>query len=588
MNKKAPLPPTSYLPPPTSPTSRASGGDEQSGDFVRARGRRLHSLGGEFSLVPRPPAIRLFRRLSLVVILGVGGFLFWRDQPSDTPAAAAPIAPAARPFVLRLAAPHFYLPGSLPQGVGRPLQGLAQVAADFEARFPDTRVEIIAVPLEREFLVTQLSGGAAPDIVAANVEDVWVDAQKQWYVPLDRFLEQPNPFVVAKGDPHAPGARQWWDMFVYQAITRGKAAPDGHNYCISLDMVETGIFYNKTLFDAHGLRPPETWTEFLALLRRVQELGLTPLLTNIDSMADWGADLVFDQFYRELLPGIDVKQDDPVRAAYLQGYLDPEELAFLQRQGFFTRRDPRYVEVWRKLGELRPYLTKDINSQDFTREFVTQQAAMIWNGSWFVYRLHADKQLGFDWGVFYLPPMFPADSPYASGLPMCVIGGVGSQLEVTNSALSDTDPALPFAERIERSVRLQRVVALLQFICLPENAGRIVNEFPAFVPNIAGVPAHPELAPFEEILQRRYTTTKWAYSFDLRFTDILKRTLHLYLAGAITLDEFMHWQEANVATATANFLQRKQFDLAPLQREWDRLAPVRAGYRDLPAPPPDR
>ena len=30
---------------------------------------------------------------------------------------------------------------------------------------------------------------------------------------------------------------------------RGKAAPDGGIYCISFDMVETGIFYNKTKFE---------------------------------------------------------------------------------------------------------------------------------------------------------------------------------------------------------------------------------------------------------------------------------------------------------------------------------------------------
>jgi len=66
---------------------------------------------------------------------------------------------------------------------------VAQVVAAFEARFPDTKVEVVTVPVEREFLVTQLSGGAAPDIVSVNVEDVWVDAQKQWYVPMDQFLD---------------------------------------------------------------------------------------------------------------------------------------------------------------------------------------------------------------------------------------------------------------------------------------------------------------------------------------------------------------------------------------------------------------
>ncbi len=532
----------------------------------------------------RPATIRLFRYLSLLGILIFGAVLLWpaREAPAVAGAAPVPSPSGERKHVLRITAGQNYLPGSVPQGIGQPLQGLTRVVADFEVRFPDTKVEVIAVPQEREFLVTQLSGGSAPDIVAVNVEDVWVDVQKEWYVPLDRYLEAPNPFVVAQGDPAAPGTRQWWDMFRYQAITRGKAAPDGGNYCVSLDMVETGIFYNRTFFVQHGLRPPDTWGEFLTLLRRVQELGKVPLLANVDSLSDWGTDLLFDQLYYDLLPGIDVKLDDPVRAAYLQGYLDSDELSFLHRKGFFTRRDPRYVELWRRLGELRPFLTKDVNALDLTREFVTQQAVMIWNGSWMVYRLHADRQLGFEWGVFYLPPLTPADSVYARGVPMCVIGGVGSQLEVTSSAVSDTDPALPFAERIARSERLQRVVSLLQFICLPENTARIVNEYPAFIPNIVGVPVHPDLQPFVEILKRRYTTTKWVFSFDLRFTDILKRTLHLYLTGDIGLEEFLHWQEANVTTATANFLQRKTIDLTPLERAWVRLAPVRAGYRDLP------
>ena len=46
----------------------------------------------------------------------------------------------------------------------------------------------------------------------------------------------------------------------------------------------------------------------------------------------------------------------------------------------------------------------------------------------------ADRDLGFDWGVFYLPPITEASSPYGGGHPMCVIGGAATQYEVTNSA----------------------------------------------------------------------------------------------------------------------------------------------------------
>lgn len=524
-----------------------------------------------------------FRTFSFLLLVAAGIWLLWPERGMPRTAAGPAKAAEAR-HVIRFAPGANYFPGTIPQGLGAPLQGLSRVVAAFEAQFPDTRVEIINVPVAREYLVTQLSGGSAPDIVSVNVEDVWTDVQKQWYVPLDRFLDAPNPFVTARSRAE-PGARAWWDMFRYQAISRAKQAPDGGNYCVSLDMVETGIFYNRTFFAAHGLRPPENWTEFLALMERIRRLGKTPLLTNIDNLSDWGQDLLFDQIYRGIGPGIDLVRD-PARDAYLVSYLDSDELSFLREKGFFTRRDPRYPEVWRHMAELRPYLNRDLISTDGVREFVTERGAMIWNGSWFVGRLVADSKLGFDWGVFYLPPLTKENSPYAEGFPMCVIGGVGTQLEVTNSALADTDPALPFAARIERSERLRRVVALLQFICLPENTGAIVNEYPAFIPNIVGVPVHPSLEPFERILERRYTTTKWVFSFDLRFNDITRRMLLLFMSGGIGLDEFLDWQCGNVATATANFQRRKAADFARLEQEWRRLAPVRAGYRDLPRASP--
>jgi len=526
--------------------------------------------------VPRPfaPVLRLVPRLIALFWL-IGGFI--------------PLLQAQRPepprHVIRFSPGPQYFPGTVPQGVGAPLTGVSRVVAAFEKQFPDTKVEIVNTPVTREYLVTQLSGGAAPDIVAVNVEDVWVDVQKNWYVPLDRFLAEPNPFVVVRGDPAAPGYRQWWDMFRYQAVTRGKQAPDGFNYCLNLDMVETAIFYNKTFFKEHGLQTPETWAEFITLLQRIRTLGKTPLGVNIDMLADWGQDLIFDQLYHGLLSGIDLAQD-PEREVYLQGYLDPDEIAVLHHHGFFTAQDPRYVEVWRRLHELARHCNRDLNpTTDIVRGFVSGQNVMIWNGSWLVGRLAADPNLGFEWDVFYPPPLTSADSPYATGVPMCVIGGVGNQYEITNSALADTDPALPFAERIERSQRLRRVVALLQFICLPENTAAIVNEFPGFIPNINGVPVLHALAPFEKILERRYTTTKWVYTFDLRFTDILRRMLMLYLADGIDLDGFLAWQERNVSTAVANYIRRKQPDLAPLEATWRRLAPLRAGQPGLPADP---
>ena len=111
---------------------------------------------------------------------------------------------------------------------------------------------------------------------------------------------------------------------------------------------------------------------------------------------------------------------------------------------------------------------------------------------------------------------------------------------------------------------------------------KIVNEYPGFLPNIVGVDPLPILKPFEDILRRRYTTTKWIFTFDLRFSEIQRRMLELYLTDGINLDEFIHWQEKNLEAACTNLIQRKQPDFHRLQQAWEQLAPQRVNLPDLP------
>ena len=529
---------------------------------------------------------RLFKLGSLIVVLGIFGWLLlpppedeMESEGDDSVEASA--RKTNYTYVIKFAPGIFYMPDSTPYDLGKPLQGLKTVVRAFEKRFPDTHIEILTVPGRREYLVTQLSSGQAPDIINVNVEDVWVDVQKGWYVPLDRFLEAPNPFVAEKGDPSLPGTKQWWDMFKYQAISRGKAAPDNKNYCLTFDMIETGIFYNKDIFREVGVEKPRDWEHFMDILQRIQDAGYTPLLMSISSFNDWCNDLIFDQLYYGILPGIDLYKD-PTREGYLQGYLDWDELAFLYEKGFFTAEDSRYVELWRQMHRLKQYTNEDLVSTDFTREFVTQRAAMLWMHSMMTWRLVADKRLGFEWGVFYLPKFTKETSPYASGEDMCVIGGSATQIEVTNSAVSDTDFGLPIEERMDQSQRLQRVIQFLQFLCLPEQYERIVNEYAALIPNIVGVTPREEVEPFRRILEGRYTTTKWIFTFDLRFSDIQKRALSLYLTGGSDLEEFLEWQVNNLDYAVSNLLKRKPVDRDRLERAWRELAPIRRQALDLP------
>ena len=523
-----------------------------------------------------------FKKILFVFIMIGSAWALWPEaveKPGSSGLGSRPnpegLDLSAKRHIIRVA-PYNYLPGLKPMNIGKPVEALIGVAERFEALYPDTYIEFVGVPSTvREWLVTQLSAGQAPDILQVNVEDVWQDVQKGWYIPLDEYLERPNPFVPSG----APGSRQWWDLFKYQAISRGKAAPDGRMYCISYDMVETWIFYNKTIFAELGLSVPEDWHEFMEIQKRLQDADYMPILVSIISIADWGVDLIFDQLYYDLLPGIDLKQD-PKREEYMQGYLDWDEICFLHQKGFFTRRDPRFVDLWRLLKEWRQYLPQDMGSLtggslDVLRLFITQRGAMIWYTSELVHLLANDPDIDFEWGVFYLPPIPPTYTEYAGGHPMCVIGGSAVQFCVSNSSIRDTgDP--------ETSERLQRVVAFLQFMTAPESADAVVNELMCFLPNTVGVEPHHELAPFDEFLRRRYTTTKWTFTFDLKYYEILIRTLQLYLNDGISEDEFLDWTDRSLDSAVSTIIRRKDLDFSEFERRWRELEPVRRSMKGLP------
>jgi ABC-type glycerol-3-phosphate transport system substrate-binding protein len=509
---------------------------------------------------------------NLTLLLIIAGSIWLLKPPAGKSAAPKKDAPTAK-YVLHVFS-GVYTPGTMPHDVGQPLRAIRDVADRFEALYPDTKIEFVNVPSnQREWLVTQLSAGQAPDILCVNVEDVWQDVHKGWYIALDDWLDKPNPFVK----PGSAGSKVWWDLFKYPSITRGTAAPDGRMYCIPFDMVETGIFYNKDLFELYGLQEPQTWNEFIHVQRVLKEHDHIPLMVAMPLISDWAVDLLFDQLYYEVTPLIDLRKEGK-RAAYLEHYLDWDEIAFLHSRGFFTKDDPRWMEMWRILKQWRSFFSRNLSRTDaeVLRSFMTQKAGMLWTSSTIVNLFSRDPNMAFEWGVFYLPGLGPEVSSFAQGdHGMCVIGGSATQFSVTNSAFSDThDPST--------SIRLQRSITFLQMLTAPESAGAVINEMPCFLPNIAGVEPQKALLPFEAFLRRHYASSKWSYTFDLRFSDIMDRMLELYLNDGVNEVEFADWMQRNLNSAIENIEVRKKIDYSELERTWNHRSDMRQQMKGLP------
>ncbi len=432
--------------------------------------------------------------------------------------------------------PGEYMPGRRPQGVGERLRELEKLVDEYERLNPDVRVVMQQVGgadlTEGEYIATQIMGGIAPDIVQINAEVVWQDVDKGWWVPFDTYLNEPNAYAEDGG----PGSEAWMDVFANKLLTRAKQAPDGRLYSLTYDIVETAIYYNRDIFRRLDLSPPTTWAEFIEIQRKVKDAGMIPIGMTVDHAVDWSQDFFFDQFFYPIIDRLDLREMAPELADYYQGYLFTDELCWGILNETISAEEPRYREMWRVMREWRDYWPRDIVRSNLDRMFLLQRTPMVWSTSGFVRRLMYDPLVDFEWGVFYLPPITKETSPQASGVDPAVIGGSGMQYSVTRTAKKrdEQDPG-----------HLEQVIDFLQFMTLPKNAVPVVNEASLFVPNFAGAELAPELEPFLEIIDKRYTTTKWRDTLDRRWLDRNRRLIELFLGDALSLDEFMTLMDEN-------------------------------------------
>ncbi len=454
---------------------------------------------------------------------------------------------------------NVYTPGTIPSGIGKPVEQADHLAHEWEELHPGKKIlyqQVVSTGGgEGEWLKTQLIGGIAPEIIHQNAEIAWQDVDKGWYIPLDEYMEKPNPYI--------PGNQRWIESFKNQDLVNAKKAPDGKLYCISIDIVETGLYYNKDMLRSLGVDSmPRTWTEMETQFKKIREQGVTPMTTAIMGLgSDWGQDILFEMIYHDILPDMDLVPSSADSVGYLGHYLEPREAGYLFTKGFFTRRDPRWREMNRILYEWRQHWPMELKNSDTARLFLTGRIPILWDSSFLIRRLATDPYLNFEWGVAYIPTLTTETCRYASGTPATVIGGAAIQLHITNSA------------RINNN--LEDCIDFLMYLSTPQAVERLASEALIFIPNIKGAEMSPELKPFDEIFQRRYCAIKWLESMSGQYKKQWRRMLDLYLNDGMSLDEFLKVLEDNFSAWVEEHRNEPGWDFAGMDPVWqehkDRL-----------------
>lgn len=133
---------------------------------------------------------------------------------------------------------------------------LKEMIKDFEKENPSIHVKMTSVPSAGTVLKTRMLAGDAPDVI--NIYPQNVDF-KEW--------AKAGYFEDMTGKSYLKNIK---NNYADNYAVKGKI------YSVPLSANVSGIYFNKTKFEALGLKVPETWTEFEALVKQIKADGETP------------------------------------------------------------------------------------------------------------------------------------------------------------------------------------------------------------------------------------------------------------------------------------------------------------------------
>ena len=265
-------------------------------------------------------------------------------------------------------------------------------------------------PDEMDRLVrTALQGGEGPDIIMTPGP-----AYAQEYIDANLFGEL---------DEYAKQYK-WDDKLLGWALDLGRY--EGKLYSIPYQLQTMLLYYNKTLFEAKGIQPPQSRDELESMAEELQGQGITPFAAGIGD----------DPAAIEWFPTVFWNHYSGPDALYqaLTGEIPFSEPIFVEAIELFNT----YVQKGWFGGSREKFFSNGFEA--LHADLGDGKAAMNIEGSWFLATIEDYfKDSGDDWDWAPLPPL-------RDGIPAELYElGLGSTLSV-NARAGDADGAAAFLD----------------------------------------------------------------------------------------------------------------------------------------------
>ncbi len=169
-------------------------------------------------------------------------------------------------------------------------RGIHAAIKAFEARHPNVRVNlaIYANGMDTQQLMTSIAGGAPPNLVVADRFAIGSWAQREEFIPLDKFIKASQQRARPGGTPGIY-ARNFYPACWKEATYRGKV------YGIPIDSDDRLFFYNSDMLKRAGFvnkagraAPPKTWKQLARYAAALTHRDAHGNLTQLGFLPNYG------------------------------------------------------------------------------------------------------------------------------------------------------------------------------------------------------------------------------------------------------------------------------------------------------------
>jgi len=324
-----------------------------------------------------------------------------QTEPTEATAAEPTQPPAASPSTVSIWVDSF--------GDGSTAQCMIDegVTTFNETNTDQITVEAIAQPNNWDAVRTAVSGGGGPDVVITpGPSFVFEMAQAGQLIALDQYAEQFG----------------WSEQFAPWALSLGKV--QGKLYSIPHEIESIILYYNKTVFEEHGWKPPTTMDEYMALMEEIDAAGIIP---NAAGNAEWRP--TNEHYMGEFFNAVAGPENVYKALKGEKKWTDPEFVKAV------TLLNDAMQKGWWQGGLERYYTAK---GDEVGATFGSGDAAMMLSGSWWIGNIGdyfgeaAGNNNDWDW----------VPIPTESGTPSFSLG-IGSTYSI-NAAAKNPEAAAKF------------------------------------------------------------------------------------------------------------------------------------------------